>query len=324
MKKLFMIIGGLVVLIIVVAGIGLAYLFLALPKVDPAPDVTIDATPERIARGAYLANHVTVCMDCHSTHDWQYFSAPPVPGSEGKGGDLYGEEMGFPGSLYPGNLTPGGIGDWTDGELIRAITEGVNKDGQALFPFMPYTEYRHLSEEDLHSIIVYLRTLESIENEIPNRKLNFPLNIIVRTIPEPAQPQPHPYPTDNIAYGKYLATISGCKFCHTPQEKGVPLAGMGFAGGFEFPLPGGTVNSMNITPDEETGIGKWSEEAFINIFKAYNPEEIRQQIVPPGEFNTVMPWSLYSSMMKEDLGAIYDYLRTVPPIKNSVERFVAN
>ncbi|MFQ5752733.1 MAG: cytochrome C [bacterium] len=302
--------------------IGIAYLFIAFPKVESASTQVVEATTERIARGEYLANHVTVCMDCHATHDWRFFSAPPVPGTEGMGGDLYGEEMGIPGSIYPGNLTPAGLGDWSDGEIMRAITSGVNKDGEALFPFMPYTEYRHLSEEDLFSIISYLRSLSPIENVIPKRKLNFPMNLIVRTIPEPAQPNPQPDPTDTMAYGKYLATISGCKFCHTPQEQGVPISGMEFAGGFEFPLPSGTVRSMNITPDRETGIGGWDEVTFINIFKSYNPDDVRQDTLRTDEYNTVMPWAMYSGMRQEDLGAIYDFLRSVPAIENRVQRFI--
>jgi hypothetical protein len=93
---------------------------------------------------------------------------------------------------------------------------------------------------------------------------------------------------------------------------------MDFAGGREFPIPTGTVRSMNITSDK-SGIGSWTKEAFIRRFKAY--ENKAQPIVREGEFNTVMPWTVLSGMTESDLGAVYDYLRTLQPVKHSVERF---
>src|SRR3569623_1017003 len=103
MKKILLSILVLVILIVVVAA---SYVKFALPKVDAAPVLHITSTPERVAHGAYLANHVTLCMDCHSTRDWSKFSWPIVAGTDGKGGELFNEKMGFPGTFYSKNITP--------------------------------------------------------------------------------------------------------------------------------------------------------------------------------------------------------------------------
>jgi hypothetical protein len=78
---------------------------------------------------------------------------------------------------------------------------------------------------------------------------------------------------------------------------------------------------MNITPDKETGIGLWSKELFIQRFKAYANDSLKYVPVSKDDFNTPMPWIMYAGMTDEDLGAIYDYLRTVKPVVNQVERF---
>ncbi|HEX9654957.1 MAG TPA: c-type cytochrome [bacterium] len=117
--------------------------------------------------------------------------------------------------------------------------------------------------------------------------------------------------------------VASCIECHTKWEKGAPVAGMEFAGGYEFHLPSGNmVVSQNITPDVETGIGSWDKQTFISVFKAYSIDAVRKHPLGKGEFNTIMPWSYFSGMTEEDLGAIYDYLRTIKPVKHSVPRFV--
>ncbi|MFQ6677416.1 MAG: c-type cytochrome [Fidelibacterota bacterium] len=295
-------------------------------KVGPPEEITVEQTPSRIERGKYLANHVTVCIDCHATRNWNKYSGPIEPGTEGKGGELFDESKGLPGKVYSKNITPYAIGDWSDGELARAITSGVNKAEEALFPIMPYEYYSSLSQEDLFSIVAYIRTLKAAEYTPPKRKLNFPMQYIVRTIPKPSKANPEPVKTDHLAYGKYMTTISGCAGCHTPQDKrGQKIAGMDYAGGFKFPFPNGTVaTSANITPDLETGMGNKTKENFIGMFKAYADKEAKNMIVPDGEGNTVMPWTFYAGMTEEDLGAIYDYLMTVKPVKNRVAKFMVS
>lgn len=321
MKKLLKVFGIILGVLIVIVLAGLIYLNTAYPKVDPPSNVKVEITPERISRGSYLANHVTVCMDCHSKRDWTKYSGPVIPGTFGGGGDVFDENVGFPGKVMVKNITPASIDSWSDGELIRAITCGVTKDNRALFPMMPYPNYNKLSQDDLYAIVAYVRSLQPIENKLPDTELNFPLNFIVKTMPIKSR-NPMKFDRNNpLEYGKYLVTLAGCVFCHTQSEKGKPLPGMEFAGGEGFHLPGGIVRTANITPDTETGIGQWSKEVFIKRFKNYENDSAKVVSVSENDFNTPMPWTMYAGMTEEDLSAIYDYLRTVKPIRNRVERF---
>ncbi|MGE5363840.1 MAG: c-type cytochrome [Bacteroidota bacterium] len=310
----------ILVLIIIVAG-GIIYFNSAFPKAGAPPDIKIALTKERIERGKHLAWHVTVCIDCHSTRDWSMFAGPVKPGTEGMGGERYGENLGLPGDIYARNITPAAVGHWSDGELVRAMVSGVNKKGEALFPLMPYMNYRNMSREDVYSVIAYIRTLAPIKNEIPERSLNFPMNMIVKTIPQPVSFGKEPDKNDPVNYGKYLVTIAACADCHTKSIKGEPVAGMAFAGGSELKTPFGIVRVANITPDNETGIGSWTKEAFIAHFKSFASDSAMHRPVKTNEFNTFMPWTQFAGMTTEELGAIYEYLRTLKPVKNMVNRF---
>lgn len=321
LKILAYIFGGVAVLIVAF----LIYFNSAYPDVNPPTNEKVEITPARLARGEYLAKHVTICMDCHSERDWSKFSGPPKPETWGMGGDKFSEDIGFPGTLYAKNITPAGIGDWTDGELIRAITCGVNKDGDAFFPLMPYLNYNHLTKEDLYSIVAYLRSLKPIENEVPEGSLNFPLNFIVKTIPPKSfNPSPEPDKNDPVKYGEYITKMAACFDCHTQQVKGEYIMEKAFAGGSEFNFPGGVVRSANLTPDAATGIGNWTKDQFIARFKIMNPDSNVIASTSMTDFNTAMPWTMYAGMTDEDLGSIYEYLRTVKPIRNAVTKFTPN
>ena len=109
-----------------------------------------------------------------------------------------------------------------------------------------------MSQEDAESIIAFIRTLPPVARDVPKSQLNFPFNLIVRTMPSPAPPltEKAPDPSDRLAYGKYLTTIASCVSCHTKMERGQPVPGMAFAGGLEFHTQsGGVPYSANITPD---------------------------------------------------------------------------
>jgi mono/diheme cytochrome c family protein len=300
---------------------GLLYISLFLPKIRPAPAIKIQATPQLLERGEYLTRHVAACIDCHSTRDYSLYAGPLVPGTEGKGGARFGHELGLPGDLYARNITPGGLRDWTDGEVLRAVVDGVSKAGKPYFPFMPYPNYSTMSEEDSHSIVAYIRTLPAIDNKVPESKLDFPMNIIVRVIPRPARPGQRPPASDEVATGKYLLGMAACAECHTPMRHGTPLDGMDFAGGFEFPFPDGVARSTNITPDPETGIGAWDREAFVKKFKVFADPERQAVPVEKGSPKTPMAWILYSGMTEPDLSAIHAYLRTLPPVQHQVVRW---
>jgi mono/diheme cytochrome c family protein len=148
---------------------------------------------------------------------------------------------------------------------------------------------------------------------VPETEVILPVRLAMRFVAQDPQPQPRRAPGDTVALGRYLTTVGSCFECHTERnDKGEPV-GAPFAGGNVFGVPGGGVaRSANITPDEETGIGGWSREDFIARFKARTPEALDGVQPGPGEMDTEMPWSSYAGMTEEDLGAIYDYLRTVP------------
>ncbi len=323
MKRTLKIVGIVVVgLFCVTVGI-IAYLYLFFPKVSLPPNISIHATPEMIERGKYLANHVTVCMDCHSVRDWTKYSGPLTPGTFGKGGDKFDRDgAGVPGLFYARNITPANLKNWSDGEIYRTITAGVRKKGEPIFPLMPYLAYGNMDPEDVKSIIAYLRTLTSLEGSYPDAHFNFPMNLIVRTIPKDPTPSVRPNPNDTLKYGEYLVKIAACGDCHTPMDKGQPLPGMHFAGGFEFKFPNGNiVRSANLTPSHETGIGLWTEEDFTGRFKAYRDSAAKNIAVSLSEFNTVMPWTMYAGMTDEDLKSIYRYLGTIDPVEHAVEKF---
>lgn len=317
-KKFLLVVAGAFLVIITGA---VLYFFIAFPGVGPAAEMVIEQTPEQVERGRYLANHVTVCIDCHSTRDWTKLSGPIMPGTIGKGGDLFDENAGFPGTFYARNITPYHLKEWSDGEIYRAITTGVSRDGSVLFPVMPFSSYGKMDPADVKAIIAYIRTLTPIEYDSPAGEANFPVNFILRTIPKPAEPLRRPAPSDSSAYGKYLITIAACEVCHTPSEQGTPIKELFMAGGFEFKLPTGTVRSANLTPDMDTGIGRWTRKQFIARFKTFDLPSDSIPPAPSNGYNTVMPWTMYAGMTEEDLGAIYNYLQTLAPTRHEVVKF---
>lgn len=320
MKKLLKGIVILVIVVLIIALAGIGYLKFGLPKIAAAKDIKIEATPERIARGKYLAENVNACVDCHSARDWTQFAGPLVKGTEGKGGEKFGKELGFPGNFYSRNITPYGIGDWTDGEVLRAITTGISKDGHSLFPVMPYQEYGKMDEEDIYSLIAYIRTFPSIKNDIPKSEADFPISLLINTMPKEAGFKQKPDPSNMVAYGGYLVNAASCKTCHTKEDKGELIAGTEFGGGRRFDLPGYAVFSANIT-SHETGIGSWSREAFVKRFKAYVDSSYHSPVLTMNDANSIMPWFNYAGMTESDLGAIYEYLRTQPAIENTVKKY---
>jgi len=324
MKNFKRILMWFVVIVFVLITATLSYIKLALPNVGPPPDLKVERTPERVARGEYLANHVAVCIDCHSRRDWSRFSGPPTEGTFGMGGDCFDQKFGFPGVYFAKNITPSGISRYTDGELFRVITTGVNKEGEAMFPVMPFHYYGQMDEEDIKSIIAYIRTLKPIENVVPKSTSDFPMNFILNTIPHKGQPTKRPENSDVLNYGKYLTNAASCIDCHTKFDKGSLVQGTEYGGGREFPFPdGAVVRSGNISSDKETGIGNWKKETFIALFHAHADSATLHTTLKPGDFNSIMPWTMYGKMNDEDLGAIFAYLQSVPAVTNRVEKFTA-
>lgn len=322
MKKLLRVVLIIVLVLVVVLSAVAVYVKKALPNVGAAPDIKVEVTPERVARGEYLANHVTVCMDCHSQRDWSKYAGPITTGTFGAGGEAFTKEMGLPGNLYSKNITPYNLHNWSDGQIFRAVTMGETKDGNALFPLMGYTAYGKMDTEDIYSIIAYIRTLPQIKSEVPDRELDFPLNFLVNTMPAKSSQTTKPDSNNTVLYGKYLTESARCIDCHSKPDKGEIIAGTEYGGGREFNFPNGTTaHSANITSDKETGIGNWSRESFVQRFKQYTDTSYHLKRLDKNDFNTPMPWLMFAGMTTKDLSAIYAYLQTVKPIKNKVDHF---
>ena len=321
--KIAKMLGGAVAVVVMLFGALVGWLAVRSPAMRPALTEPVERTPERLARGKHLAENITGCMECHSEHRDDLFMWPAKPETYGQGGFPFDERLGIPGVVCAQNITPDpetGLGNWTDGEIIRAIREGVAKDGRALFPMMPYQSLRAMSDEDVKAIVVYLRSLKPIRKETPPVRLDFPVNLLIKFDPQPLDgPVAAPNPADHLAYGKYLVTLAGCADCHTNHLKGKPVKGMEFAGGWELRLPWGRLVPPNITPDPETGIGNLTRDEFIGRFKSFaSLVELPKAL--PGR-NTIMNWRGYGQMAEDELGAMYDYLRTVKAIKNKVNPF---
>ena len=280
-------------------------------KSRPLVDRHVEWTPERLARGKYLVEGVAGCFDCHSQAPAE-FKPGEAPGFTALGaGRVVIHEGDF--VLAAPNITPDvetGAGSWTDDQLARAIREGIGHDGRTLFPMMPYQDFKYLSDEDLASIIVYIRSLPPIHNRLPERQIPFPLSRLINTAPEPVVHGPSIDASDPIARGRYLTKVGNCEYCHTPTDKmDRPLPGMTFAGGKyidKFPTP-----SANITPDP-SGISYYDAPMFMRTLRTGHAGA--RPLNPP------MPWWVFRNMSDDDLQAIFAYLQTVKPVRHHVDK----
>jgi mono/diheme cytochrome c family protein len=318
--------GLLGLLALIVAG-AVAFLLLFRPKVRPPSTEVVERTPERLARGTYLMEHLLPCIGCHSQGDGGRFGLPIREGMAFAGGIVLDRSFeGFPGVVQAPNITPDpetGIGDWTDGEVMRAIREGIHRDGHTLFPNMPYYAMAAMSDEDLRSVVTYLRALRPVRQATLPVEIDFPVNLLIRLEPEPVEGPVHaPDPTDSVAYGGYLVRLAGCKLCHTPFDKGQLLDSEAFSGGREFATPDGRMRvvTTNITPDPTGYFGQASRDQWISRVRTYVAVRQDPPAVEPG-FNTMMPWLEYAGLTDEDLGAIHDYMQTVAPIRKVVRPY---
>jgi hypothetical protein len=278
------------------------------PQARELTDRTFEATPERLERGFYLVNSVHACLACHTERDWDVLGAPVV---EGHGA---GTDWGFHGLpwLVASNITPDpetGIGNVSDDALARAIREGIGFDGRALFPIMPWQDYRRISDEDLAAIIVYLRSLDPVRHELSGTAVPFPLSQIIKGLPEPLDgPVAPPDLSTAEKRGEYLLRTAACHHCHTPQVQGQFLTELDMAGGFVLEAPTGAAAASNLTP-HRTGL-LYDEAGFVTV--------MRTGIVGAEHMSPVMPWIFFGSMTDEDLRAIHAYLRTLAPVEHVV------
>ncbi len=279
-------------------------------KKRPLTSRKFEATPERLSRGRYLTHAVIPCMGCHS--EWDDKANPPVVRSPENAGRLLFEDGDL--KVFAPNITPDletGIGKWSDDAIARAIREGIAADGSVLFPDMPYEHFRHMSDEDLASIVVYLRSLPPAHHPVPPSKIPFVLGRLIQSAPRPVtEPVPEPDHSGPAKRGEYLVTLATCSDCHTPTgppPKFEPIAGMEWAGGTVFE---DGVTSANITPDA-SGIGYYDEALFI--------QTLRSGAVRARKLKAPMPWPIFRNMTDDDLKAVFAYLRTFKPVHHVVD-----
>lgn len=280
------ILGGLLTLLcVLVAGVATIGLWRIYgPKTNPVPEIQVADTPEQVARGEQLAQ---LCAGCHA-------SDRTLPLAGGHHNDL----AGF-GVLVVPNLTPAGeLRNWSDGEIIRAIREGVHQSGRGLI-LMPSDQYRAMSDEDVQALVAYLRSQPAVDNPTPANELNLLGLLMVGAgflpmSPQPAITQPIATPplADALEHGDYLIELAGCRECHGAD------------------LQGGTSQFLPIGPNLIGLIqqGNWNAEQFLAT--------MRTGVTPYGRTLNpeLMPWKSYDAAFQdEELLTIYEYIWSASP-----------
>ena len=288
------IVGGIGFALLTLVFVGIAFMggkgvaAVYFPGAPDAPDLTVAATPEQVARGQYLVN--LSCIGCHSAVGPD--GAPSMQHPLSGGTNMSASEgFGFIGAMVAENLTPGGkLAGYSDGEIFRAIRNAVNQDGHNL-GFMSFLPYGQLSDADTEAIIAYLRSLPPAESSAQTGdKFNF--IGAVMTGAGMFGPAPDrgtgvitgPPEGATAEYGKYVATYGDCRGCHGPDMTGAPASALGPA----VPNPRPLVSTMD---------------------QAQFMEMLRTGVRPGNRpFPDTMPWQNAANMTDTDLAALYAYL----------------
>jgi len=274
-------------------------------RVRPLTNIKYERTAQRLKRGQYLTEGLLQCFTCHSPRNWEAPGAPPVAGKYGSGGTIVNEDS--TSLIIAPNITPDketGAGTWTDDMLARAIREGAGHDGRALNWQMPYGVFRNLLDEDLASVIVYLRSMPPVHNIVPPVKMPAEQRLeIEKSLKLFTKPFETFDLSDSMKRGRYLVKIGECGGCHTSHAEYNP--GL-FAGGNDIKRFGHKVFSANITSDA-SGMA-YGPEGFIFVIRTGKG----------GTLSPIMPWIAFKNISDDDLKAIYAYLRTIPPSQHYV------
>ena len=319
MKKLLKIIAGLVGILVLVVAVALAVIGAGdLPHYAPGKiDLKVEVTPERVERGRHTAH--TLCVACHLDNDTGTLAGKPMVDMPAQFG-----------TAHSANITRDpdtGIGKWTDGELAYLLRTGVTREGRYTPPWM--VKLPLMSDEDLKDVIAFLHSddplVRPVKAQRPACKPSLLTKVLARVafkpIPYPPAPIASPDRSDRVAYGRYLVQARTiCYPCHSADfaklDEAVPERSGGYLGGGNAmpDMNGRIVHTANITPDPETGLGKWTEDEFVRLLRFG---------VRPDATVIVYPMVPYPELSDDDARAIFAYLRTVPPIKNAVPRPVA-
>jgi len=293
-----------IIVILLVTGISITVIARQNLKYDaPYPDIKASTDTAVIERGRHLVYSTAHCIDCHNrlNSDSLLALGQDIPLTGGFRFDL-------PlGKVYSKNITPDletGIGKYTDAEIARALRYGVSADGTVIFDFMPF---HNTSDEDLTAIISFLRSQKPITNKVPPHELNTMGKIVKAFMVKPVGPNgevPRYVKRDtSAAYGKYLTiAVSECYNCHTERNMTGAFIGEPFAGGGDIE----GYRPPNLTPDPSGRIYGWSKQNFIDRFRM-------GRVIA----KSPMPWNSFKRLSDDELTAIYNYLRTVKPVKKT-------
>jgi mono/diheme cytochrome c family protein len=310
--------GLAVLLVLIVAGTLLYIDRTGIPHYTPGKiALKVDVTPERVERGGRTVQ--LLCAGCHLDNETSTLAGKPMVDVPAQFG-----------TAHSANITRDpetGIGAWTDGELAYLLRTGVTRDGRYTPPWM--VKLPNMADEDLLDVIAFLRSddplVRAVKAKRPPGKPSLLTKVLSRVafkpLPYPTAPIVAPDPSDKVAHGRYLVQARAICFpCHSADfaklDEFVPERSAGYLGGGNAmpDMNGRIVKTANITPDPETGIGKWSEDEFVRLLRFG---------VRPDLSVIVYPMVPYPELTDDDARAIYAYLRTVPKIKNAVLRVAA-
>lgn len=311
MKNLLKTLGIVLGFVVMAAVAGGMYIsFSDLPSYEnKAPQITVIADSASLAEGQRIVT--TLCASCHTS-------------SDGRLGGGYMPDAEMFGRIYAPNITQHpkyGIAGYTDGELAYLLRTGIRKDGRYAPPWMP--KFPHMSDKDLNSIIAFLRSDHEIvqpsNNVAPPSKASFfgkfLCKVAFEPLPYPENPIVAPSSDDKVAFGKYISTGKfECFGCHSSDFATVdmmhPELSEGYFGGGNVlkDMEGNEIITPNLTMDDETGIGKWTEEEFINAVKFGKR--------PHGQPMLRYPMMPFVQMTDGEASAVWAYLKTIPVIEN--------
>lgn len=254
-----------------------------------------------VERGEYLVRGPGGCGNCHTPLGPEGF----VAGQE-LAGRLVEDGQAF--TAWAPNLTPAShIAGWTDAELARAIREGLRPDGTLIGPPMPFAMYRGLSDDDLASIVMFLRTLDPVENVTPASEYRIPLP---PAYGPPVETVAAVAPGVTVEYGAYLAgPVAHCMECHTPMGPQGPMLSTDLGrGGFEFHGPWGVSVAPNLTAHPD-GMAGYTDAEIAGMIRGMRPDG--SAMLPP------MPYPFLAAMTEDDMAAVILYLRSLPGLPDA-------